>query len=415
MTLTMGSPEFRLSVSFLLLLFIFPETVQAGQFEPGPLGAERLKEAATAAGFRVRGVRANIPSAVRSRLPFTVSPYDDKQLAILREKYQLEKVIAPVRDEWTAHLLLKEWVHKAIPGGEAKASAHHALDILELSARGETFWCTHYSITYMECALALGWQARHLGVDRKHGAEGLESQHHGVTEVWSNQFCKWVVIDAQSNLHFEKQGVPLGAWEIRTEWLRNQGKSVDHVVGVPPEAVKKNPSIVWWKNLEDETSVYFWIYLADRALTTGDWEKTRLIFPQDEANANLIWFQNDDSGRKRGVIHPGYLKNQFLLTDRLDDAYWTVGVIEAHVSGVSHQAVQLRLDSYCPNLLHYEVSFDGRNWEAIKDANSLLWILKPGWNPLRLHTVSQGNVTGPETTVLLDLERKADLSTQSEQ
>jgi hypothetical protein len=392
----------------LSVLIAVGEAQPQGTVESGPLSAERLKKAASIAGFSVRDVKAIIPGAVRPRIPFSVSSYGDEQLAILREKYQLEKVVAPAKDEWTAQLLLKEWVHKSIPGGEAKANARHALDILELSARGETFWCTHYSITYMECALALGWQARHLGVDRKHGAEGMESQHHGVTEVWSNQFCKWVVMDAQSNIHFEKQGVPLGAWEIRTEWLRNQGKSVDHVIGVPPEAVKKNPAIVWWKNLEDETSVYFWIYIADRALTTGDWEKIRLIFPQDEANANLIWFQNDDSGRKRGVIHPGYLKNQFLLTDRLDDAYWTVGVIEAHVSGLSHQAVQLRLDTYCPNLLHYEVSFDGRNWEAVKDANSLLWILKPGWNPLRLHTVSQGNVTGPETTVLLDLERTVD-------
>jgi len=375
-------------------------------FEAGPINGERLKQAATFAGFHVREIKVVIPSAVRPRIPFSVSPYEDKQLTTLREKYQLEKVIASAKDEWMAQLLLKEWVHKAIPEGEAKASAHHALDILELSARGETFWCTHYSITYMECALALGWQARHLGVDRKHGPEGLESQHHGVTEVWSNQFGKWVVIDAQSNLHFEKQGIPLGAWEIRAECLKDQGKAVDHVVGVPPD-LKKNPPLLLWKEPQDATSVYFWIYIADHALTTGDWEKTRLIFPQDEANANLIWFQNDDVVKKRGVIHPGYLRNQFLLTDRIEDAYWTVGVIEADVTGVSHQALQLSLDSYCPNLSAYEVSFDGKNWETVKDRKSLSWTLKAGWNPLRLHTVGQGNVIGSETTILLNLESDA--------
>jgi hypothetical protein len=322
----------------------------------------------------------------------------------LREKYQLEKVIAPARDEWTAQLLLKEWVHKAIPGGEAKASAHHALDILELSARGETFWCTHYSITYMECALALGWQARHLGVDRRHGPDGLESSHHGVTEVWSNQFHKWVVIDAQSNLHFEKQGTPLSAWEIRAEWLKDQGKAVDRVVGVPPD-VKRNPALLLWKQPQDAISVYFWIYIADHAVTTGTWERTKLIFLQDDANSNLIWFQNDDPPKKRGVVHPGYLRDQFVFTDRIDDAYWTVGIVEANLIGVSHDVVLLSLDTYCPNLAGYEVSFDGENWEPVKEEKSLCWRLKPGWNPLRLHTMGRGSVIGPETTILLDLER----------
>src|SRR5262245_12722923 len=305
--LTSRRLRFPITVCPFVFLVGCPGTAQAQKsLEPVPLNAERLKEAAAIAGFQLRETRITIPRAVRPRLSFSSSPYNDTQLVMLREKYHLEKVIASARDEWTAQLLLKQWVHKAIPGGEAKANAHHALDILELSAKGETFWCTHYSITYMECALALGWQARHVGVDRKHGAEGLESQHHGVTEVWSNQFCKWVVIDAQSNLHFEKQGLPLSAWEIRTEWLRNQGASVDHVIGVLPRAFKKAPAIVWWKRPEDETSVYFWIYIADRALTSGNWEDTRLIFPQDEANVNLIWFQNDDSEKKRGVIHPGY-------------------------------------------------------------------------------------------------------------
>ena len=56
-----------------------------------------------------------------------------------------------------------------------------------------------------------------------------------------NQFRKWVVIDAQSNLHYEKAGIPLSAWEIRAEWLRDAGKSVDHMVGVPPQLRKEEP------------------------------------------------------------------------------------------------------------------------------------------------------------------------------
>ena len=108
--------------------------------------------------------------------------------------------------------------------------------------------------------------------------------------------------------------------------------------------------MLWWSRPEDETSVYFWIYLADHAVTSGTWEDTKLIFPQDEANANLIWFQNDDPTKKRGVIHPGYLRGTFLLSNRIEDVYWTVGIVEADVTEVSHQAIQISLDSYCPSM-----------------------------------------------------------------
>jgi hypothetical protein len=302
-------------------------------------------------------------------------------------------------------LLLKEWVHKAIPPGSPKASYNNAPDISEHAARGDTFWCTHCTINYpCECAAALGWQARKIGVDSAR-PEGVGSSHHGVAEVWSNQFRKWVVIDAQSNLHFEKAGIPLSAWEIRAEWLKDGGKSVDHVVGVPPKAVKKNPAIAWWDRSEDETSVYFWMYLENRLMAApkDSGETQQLIFLQDEANADLIWYQNGDPETK-GELHQGYLRNRFLPTRRIEDVYWTVGIVEAKLTGVTQGVIQLSLDSYCPNRTGYEVSLDGTRWQTVKNEKTVDWPLRANWNSLRLRTVSQGNVTGPETSVLMLLE-----------
>jgi hypothetical protein len=378
-------------------------------FQPGPLSADRVSHAALAAGFQVRDLKADIPKVVRPRLPFLTPDYDDPALAALRNKYPLNQVVSQGRDEWHSQLLLKEWVHKMIPGGTPKVSYNNALDILEHAARGEPFWCTHYTITYAECAAALGWQSRKIGVDRKHGPEGMGSEHHGVAEVWSNQFRKWVVIDAQSNLHFEKAGLPLSAWEIRAEWLKDGAKSVEHVVGVPPRAVKKNPAILFWNHAEDETSIYFWLYVEDRVLASksGHTEPARLIFPQDKANASLIWYQNSDPGTKGSEIHQGYLRNRFVTTERIEDVYWTVGVTEATLTGVANQSIHLSLDSYCPNRTGYEVSHDGVRWEPVKNEQFVPWLLKPKWNTLRLRTVSRGGVTGPETSLLLFLEQAA--------
>ena len=374
-------------------------------FEPGPLEPVRVKAAARQAGFKVRELKADIPVAVRSRVPFVAAAYTDESLATLRHQYPLNKVVAGGRDEWQSQLLLKEWVHKAIPPGSPRVSYNNALEILEHAARGATFWCTHYTITYAECAAALGWQARKIGVDRKHGPEGMGSSHHGVAEVWSNQFRKWVVIDAQSNLHFEKAGIPLSAWEIRAEWLKDGGKSVDHVVGVPPKAVKKNPAIVWWDHAEDETSVYFWMYLESRLMAAkGSDAPQQLILPQDEANADLIWYQNGDPENKGSELHQGYLRNRFLPTRRIEDVYWTVGIVEATLTGAKQGSIQLSLDSYCPNRTGYEVSLDGVRWLPVKNEKSVEWPLKADWNSLRLRTVGQGKVTGPETSLLMFLE-----------
>ncbi len=374
------------------------------RFESVPLSEECLVEAATKAGFQVREVRINIPRAAHSQVPFKSVDYDDKLLVTLKEQYPLQKVVSSARDEWTSQLLLKEWVHKAIPGGNPRVSARHSLEILKLAAQGESFYCTHYTITYVECALALGWQARKIGVDRKHGSEGMESTHHGVAEVWSNQFGKWVVIDAQSNLHFEKRGIPLSAWEIRSEWLKNHGADVDHMVGVPPKVIRKNPAIIWWnRSHEDETSAYFWLYVEDHAVSKGAEEPTRLIFPQDSANAGLIWYQNDDSTHS-AQKHMGYLKNLFLSTNRIEDAYWTVGLVEPVLTEVSHQSIRLALGSYLPSRSGYAVSFDERDWQPVKDEKSLHWTLKNGKNSLRLRTVSQGDAKGPETSVWMRLE-----------
>jgi transglutaminase superfamily protein len=368
------------------------------------LTSGHLANAAERAGFRVEETKAEIPRAVRPRLGFRTLAYKDPRLAYLRERYQLRKRIESAQDEWTAQLSLKQWVSQSISNGDPRVSANTAAEILRYAAQGETFYCTHYAITYVESALALGWQARMVGVDRRHGPEGLESAHHGVAEVWSNQFSKWVVIDPQSNLHFEKDGIPLSAWEIRTEWLNNQGANVDHVVGVPPQTVKKNPAIIWWKRRnEDETAIFFWLYIEDDAVTRTWNNQFRYIFPQDRRNCDLIWYQNDPSGR--GRLHEGYCNDRFIPTWSLEDAYWTVGILEVRLAGVSAGTLQLSLDSYCPNQTGFEAALDDRGWERKESGTIVTWKLKAGANCLRLRTVSLGGVKGPEAMLFLRLKQ----------
>jgi hypothetical protein len=364
----------------------------------------RLAVAAAAAGFEGREVIADVPEAIRPQVQFVAFDYDDPDMIKLREKYHLENVIASARDEWTGQLLLNEWLYQKIPGGQPRVDASRALDVLDYSARGEKFYCTHFALSYVECAQALGWQARKVGVDRWHGPEGLGSTHHGVAEVWSNQFRKWIVMDAQSNLHFERNGVPLSAWEIRAAWLDKKGAEVSHIVGMPPHSTTKNPAIVWWnRSDEDEIATYSWVYIQSRADKAMEAFDSKLIFPQDENNAGRIWYENDYA-TNRSQLHPGYIKNLFVPTHDLRDAYWTVCVVEASIRAASDRVIRLALDSYCPNRTGYEVAINGGIWARVKDGSDLAWPLKPGWNTIGLHTVGRRGVTGPETMAVMYLQ-----------
>jgi hypothetical protein len=373
----------------------------AAPWPAGPLTKEQLARAAEAAGFRVESVAGDVPKAVRPRFPFTTSDYGDPALEALRKEYPLEDLVRDAPGEWSAQLRLKDWVFRKIPGGTPKSSPRTASEILKRAAQGERFWCTYYAITYTQAAQALGWQARKIGVDRKHGPEGMGSTHHGAVEVWSNEFRKWALIDAQSNLHFEKDGAPLSAWEVRAEWLKDQGARVDHVVGAPPHTAKKNPAMVWSVPDRDEIATYYWLYIDTDAAQPG--AGSRYILLQDETNAGEIWYQND-SATQRGRLHVGYTRNLFQPTRRVEDAYWTVGVVEAQIVAADDRVVRLRLDSYCPNLEAFQVSRDGVTWHAAQDPASVEWPLQEGWNTLRLRTLSRRGVTGPETSLILRLE-----------
>lgn len=392
------------SILAVLLVSCGPDTGKRS-FTPGAISPALLVDAAAAAGYVARQVEADIPRAIRPRLPFRTFSYEDSLVSVLRKRYNLESVVAGAKDEWQAQLMLKHWVHSRITNGTPTVEVRHALEILEHAARGKKFWCTYYAITYIECALALGWQARKLGLDRYHDAEGLGSKHHGAAEVWSNQYCKWVYIDPQSDLHFEKRQIPLSAWELRAEWLKNKGTEVDHVVGVPPDTVLKNPAVVWWDLPdEDETALFFWIYYADNAREWNEEGASRFIFPQDSANTGLTWYQNDYS-KNESRLHTGYLKNFFLTTERIEDVYWTVGVVEAELAEANRGTVVLSLDSYYPELEAYEANFNnGVSWQAVGDPGRLVWPLSEGTNSLALRTRNRAGVTGPETRVHLLLE-----------
>src|ERR1041385_4451305 len=172
-----------------------------------------------------------VESAYTQRFKFDSA--NNPKLKELREKYRLDEVVAPGKDEFEKQVLLNDWVHRRFKKfGQPSTKARGALEVLDGIENGQTFFCAQYAETLVSCAASLGWVDRTLALRRHQGANAHGgSTEHSTTEIWSDQFAKWVMLDPTSNMYLEAGGKPLHAWEIRQEWFYRAGTNLVFIIG----------------------------------------------------------------------------------------------------------------------------------------------------------------------------------------
>jgi hypothetical protein len=210
----------------------------------GPAGAQEAQEGSVleAGGLKVRLKKLEmlpfIESEYTKRFKFDV--FDNPKLKELRTKYRLDDVVAPGKDEFDRQVLLLDWTHFQFKKfGRPTANPRGALEILKDVEEGHTFFCAHYGATYCSAAASLGWVDRTLALRRHRDYPGAGAPEHTSTEIWSNQYRKWVVMDPTANMYVEKDGTPLNGVEIRTEWFEREGKDLVFVIGKERKRYRK--------------------------------------------------------------------------------------------------------------------------------------------------------------------------------
>ena len=172
------------------------------------------------------------------------------RMAELREEFALDDIVAGAASEFEALLALKRWVRSRWDHGWSRAfnTVKDGLDILREAARGEQFTCGFYATVFVDCAIALGFPARKVGVgladcsfprDHRVGNVG-----HSISEVWCNDLRKWVLLDCDVNCHYERDGVPLNAFEIGEAWRSGEADQVEQILDEPGFVLPDEESIV---------------------------------------------------------------------------------------------------------------------------------------------------------------------------
>ncbi len=337
-------------------------------------------------------------------LPYVESDYtrryrfdsaSNPKLKELRERYHLDEVVAPGKDEFDRQVHLMDWVHRQFKKfGRPTTPAKGALEVLQGIQEGHPFFCTQYGEVMVSGAASLGWVDRPLALRRHQGVNKVGgSTEHTTTEIWSNQHGKWIMLDPTSNLYLEKDGVPLNAWEIRQEWFYNDGSDLVFVVGKERKRYRKADLPIFLQRFEgfgdltfepDELDKYGFIgYIPNTDMMDAGYDYGKMWIVKDALCDGTQWH------------------TRALPANPATDTYFPIG--QAALSLVTKgEKIDVSLKTLTPNFKRFEIRTDQGDWTPTAD--QFIWNVHAGANQLEARTVNEFGVTGPVSAAELGIK-----------
>lgn len=270
----------------------------------------------------------------------------DHKFQHIKEKYMLDTVINGETNEFKRILLLRNWIKSRIQiddYGDPYPNEKSAEGILDEALKGQGYHCGHFMLVQNDVMNAYGYIARPLGAGP--GVEGADG-HHGINEIWSNDYQKWFLSDAKYNHHFEKDGIPLSVLEIRDEYIKNKGADIKIVRGIFREPIEEQLEFdqngkEFYRTKLMFTQTYTWA--AWHAYFNG-----KVVMFNDGYYKNNIWLRN-------GKPHWTYnYPDELILVEDREQIEWTPNTINSKVSQEGNN-VTINLVSDTPNFKEYQI------------------------------------------------------------
>jgi len=321
----------------------------------------------------------------------------------LKEKYQLDTVFHGEEDEFKRQLLLRNWIRTVIHIGDFEPSypgEGYPEKIIDEGLKGQGYHCGHYMIVQNAVMNAYGYVTRCLGAGP--GVKGGPDGHHGINEIWSNKFQKWYLSDAKYNHHFEKNGIPLSALEIRDEYLKNKVADVVLVKGpdqtsIEADGVADAKGKMVQKTKADFAQTYTWIEWESQNDRYTHWPDNSddlavLNMYQDEYFKSNQWIWD---GKPHWAYGTEFMK---LVSDR-NAIEWTPNTILSKVD-IENGTAHIQLESETPNLRSYQMkraADDG--WQEVSSSADIE--ISGDKEEIIFRTVNLAGVTGPEHRIII--------------
>ena len=159
-------------------------------------------------------VRGNNGHALTASYNFSEDDFSHPRLKLLRRQERLDQVVAPGRTQFEKIVLLRKWVSRQWKTQTPfYYPAWDAVEILDLARRNNRGFCAQYAIVFLQACQSMGIHARYVDLDS-----------HFATQVWSDDFNRWIFMDPTNDVHYEKNGAPLSMRDLcRAYWKGEDG------------------------------------------------------------------------------------------------------------------------------------------------------------------------------------------------
>ncbi len=323
-------------------------------------------------------------------LPFRYQRLGEARLDELLQRERLAEHVDGETSEFARILLLKDWVAAQWPHSEPEPyPPWDAFVILDWIRAGRTGgFCAQYSQVFVQSLASLGLTGRYVEI----GSRENPYAHYPV-EVWSNEYDRWVLMDVDYNLHFERDGIPLNALDVHDALLQGEAPTLTPVLG---QVRTGHPDPADWPLATAELYYYLRFHLKADHLTYF-WEA-----PFDRLNDMVEWSDARAVPWHESPVSSEYPKERLTLkqTARREAPYPKLNQIHVETHVTAPATLELRLSHNVLDFAEYQVGRGRRveDWRP-HGSDALEWALASGENVIQIRGVNSRGIGGPPAVV----------------
>ncbi len=346
-------------------------------------------------------LKAENPIIKYSSIDFEWEKADRPEFKELRNRENLDAVSAGSKTQFDAMIKLLEYAttrdYPSYQHPRPEYPRWDALSILDhIDKHGTAGFCLQHNLLLSGLCMAYGWQGHFMN-----------AKNHEIIDVWSDDFAKWVYLDASYYNHYffnTKTGEPMSILDLHNAYLdyffpdraidwANDDVSWPSALEIikqrkDPPPVKRSSTT--YQDNEKVGYMGFVNAVFMRMVPRNNFYEKPYPIPFNQGCSPTAW-----TGYVNWYDDRTPPMRQFRwYTDRPRDMWPDLNLVHVDATMAhSNKFLYLRFETYTPNFSHFEVDENDGGWKRI-EGDRWTWVLASGNNTLRVRAMNKLGARG---------------------